>query len=75
MTVKALGQASIKKTPSWLTEAGGLSESGSNILARMLFWSDVKVILVVSNMVPPTFSLIQSVILTQFISIGNLGRP
>ena len=48
--------------PSSLTAAGERSESGSNILARRLFGKEVRVALVVSNFVPPTFNLILSFI-------------
>ena len=41
--------------------AGGRLELGSNILDRVLQESEVRVDLLVSNRVPPTFSLIQSV--------------
>ena len=63
MMEKARGSASMRKVPSSEVEAGGMLQSASNILARRLSGTEVKVVLVVSKMVPPTFKRIQSDIL------------
>ena len=51
----------MRYAPPLVTVAGGRLEFGSNIRDRMLSGSEVSVVLLVSNMVPPTLSRSQSV--------------